>query len=75
MDQPEYREDHAIVMVQFAQDIMNAMHCTCKKLEVLLGPETGDLSIRIGIHSGPVTGGVLRGERARFQLFGGKLAS
>jgi class 3 adenylate cyclase len=25
---------------------------------------------RIGIHSGPVTAGVLRGERARFQLFG-----
>lgn len=23
-----------------------------------------------GIHSGPVTAGVLRGERARFQLFG-----
>lgn len=25
---------------------------------------------RIGVHSGPVTAGVLRGERARFQLFG-----
>lgn len=24
----------------------------------------------IGMHSGPVTAGVLRGERARFQLFG-----
>jgi class 3 adenylate cyclase len=29
-----------------------------------------DLSLRIGMHSGPVTAGVLRGERARFQLFG-----
>jgi Adenylate and Guanylate cyclase catalytic domain len=29
-----------------------------------------DLSLRIGIHSGPVTAGVLRGDRARFQLFG-----
>jgi Adenylate and Guanylate cyclase catalytic domain len=27
-------------------------------------------SIRIGVHSGPVTAGVLRGERSRFQLFG-----
>jgi Adenylate and Guanylate cyclase catalytic domain len=26
--------------------------------------------VRIGIHSGPVTAGVLRGERSRFQLFG-----
>jgi 3'5'-cyclic nucleotide phosphodiesterase/Adenylate and Guanylate cyclase catalytic domain len=26
--------------------------------------------LRVGIHSGPVTAGVLRGERSRFQLFG-----
>ena len=26
--------------------------------------------MRFGLHSGPVTAGVLRGERARFQLFG-----
>jgi hypothetical protein len=30
----------------------------------------GDLCIRIGLHSGPVTVGVLRGEKSRFQLFG-----
>ena len=41
-----------------------------KKLEVRLGPDTADLKVRVGIHSGPVTGGVLRGERSRFQLFG-----
>ena len=29
-----------------------------------------DLALRVGIHSGPVTAGVLRGDRARFQLFG-----
>jgi len=28
------------------------------------------LAMRIGLHSGPVTGGVLRGDNARFQLFG-----
>jgi len=28
------------------------------------------LLLRIGMHSGPVTGGVLRGQNARFQLFG-----
>jgi class 3 adenylate cyclase len=26
--------------------------------------------MRFGMHSGPVTGGVLRGEKSRFQLFG-----
>jgi class 3 adenylate cyclase len=26
--------------------------------------------MRMGLHSGPVTAGVLRGERSRFQLFG-----
>jgi hypothetical protein len=39
-------------------------------LEVELGPDTAELGIRIGLHSGPVTAGVLRGDRARFQLFG-----
>jgi class 3 adenylate cyclase len=31
---------------------------------------TADLAIRIGLNSGPTTGGVLRGAKARFQLFG-----
>jgi class 3 adenylate cyclase len=31
---------------------------------------THDLRLRIGIHSGPVTAGVLRGDKARFDLFG-----
>eukprot|EP00980_Cylindrotheca_fusiformis_P020133 scaffold7193_cov140-Cylindrotheca_fusiformis.AAC.1 len=40
------------------------------KLEVSLGPDTSELELRVGIHSGQVTAGVLRGERSRFQLFG-----
>jgi class 3 adenylate cyclase len=32
--------------------------------------DTGDLRIRVGIHSGPVTVGVLKGAKAQFQLFG-----
>jgi class 3 adenylate cyclase len=67
---PEPRTDHAIVMARFATDIMSQAHKLTRKLEVSLGPDTGDLTLRIGMHSGPVTGGVLRGERARFQLFG-----
>ena len=34
------------------------MNDLTKKLEVSLGPDTGDLSLRIGLHSGPVTAGV-----------------
>jgi class 3 adenylate cyclase len=41
-----------------------------KKLEEVLGTDTSALSMRFGLHSGPVTAGVLRGERGRFQLFG-----
>ena len=33
-------------------------------------PDTGDLSLRLGMNSGPVTAGVLIGEKSRFQLFG-----
>ena len=36
----------------------------------LLRPDTADLAMRFGLHSGSVTAGVLRGEKSRFQLFG-----
>lgn len=39
-------------------------------MEVKFGPDTGDLSLRVGIHSGAITGGFLKGKGARFQLFG-----
>lgn len=67
---PEARKDHALAMARFANDCMICLRWLVKKLEVKLGPDTGDLSMRIGMHSGPVTAGVLRGERSRFQLFG-----
>ncbi|CAB9521849.1 Receptor-type guanylate cyclase gcy [Seminavis robusta] len=67
---PDPRREHAVVMARFAQDILSKFYTLTRKLEVTLGPDTADLSLRIGIHSGPVTAGVLRGERARFQLFG-----
>jgi class 3 adenylate cyclase len=67
---PDPRKDHAVVMARFARDCMHKMQNLSKKLEVSLGPDTGDLAMRIGLHSGPVTAGVLRGERSRFQLFG-----
>ena len=67
---PEPRKDHAVIMARFAREIMKKMDIVTKVLELTLGPGTGDLKLRIGMHSGPVTGGVLRGERSRFQLFG-----
>lgn len=67
---PEPRADHAMIMSKFANDIMAKMRTLTRELEATLGPDTGDLVLRIGLHSGPVTAGVLRGERARFQLFG-----
>lgn len=68
---PESRKDHALVMARFARDCLMAFGDVVRQLESELGPDTGDLGIRVGLHSGPVTAGVLRGERSRFQLFGG----
>jgi len=67
---PEPRKDHATVMARFARDCLDAMNDLTKKLEITLGPYTGDLCMRVGLHSGPVTAGVLRGDKSRFQLFG-----
>ena len=49
------------------------MRRVTQNLERFLGPSTGDLEARCGLHSGPVTAGILRGEKARFQLFGGSM--
>jgi class 3 adenylate cyclase len=67
---PTQRKDHAIVMTRFARMCLSKMEQRVKELEVSLGPSTGDLRARCGLHSGPVTAGVLRGAKARFQLFG-----
>jgi hypothetical protein len=67
---PEAQANHAEIMCRFARiSLLKVNHLT-KMLEIQLGPGTGDLSMRVGIHSGPVTAGVLRGQKARFQLFG-----
>ena len=57
-------------MARFAKDILQKFREMVKQMVVELGPDTEDLGLRVGLHSGPVTAGVLRGERARFQLFG-----
>lgn len=67
---PDPRKDHAIIKCRFAQTCMLKLQRLTKKLEEVLGPDTSALSMRFGLYSGPVTAGVLRGERGRSHLFG-----
>jgi hypothetical protein len=67
---PSPNKKHSVVMARFAYDCYIKTTIVLRHLEVELGPDTAILGIRIGLNSGPVTAGVLRGERARFQLFG-----
>lgn len=60
--QPNYGAE---IMVRFARTCLIRMNILTKELESQLGPGTAELSLRIGIHSGPVTAGVLRGQKAR----------
>lgn len=57
-------------MAKFAIDIRKKTNDLVRELAVSLGDDTKYLTMRIGMHSGSVTAGVLRGQRARFQLFG-----
>lgn len=68
-----FMPSHSFILLfksRFAHDCRTKMNETVKQLEVTLGPDTADLCMRTGLHSGPVTAGVLRGDKARFQLFG-----
>ena len=67
---PEPQEDHALRMTKFASECLHKMDSLVVGLVDSLGQETADLKLRVGIHSGPTTAGVLRGQKSRFQLFG-----
>ena len=67
---PEPQQMHAVLMVRFAFECLRTIDEITKDLESSLGPDTTTLTIRVGVNSGPCTAGVLRGDRARFQLFG-----
>lgn len=67
---PNPQPDHAIIMARFAEDCIGKMRKVTSELATTMGPDTAGLLIRIGLHSGAVMGGVLRGKKARFQLFG-----
>lgn len=57
-------------MCRFARGCIQKMNELMPLLVERLGEDTKTLAMRFGLHSGPVTAGVLRGDRARFQLFG-----
>lgn len=67
---PHAQTDHAVAMCKFTKECMRKMPKFVKKMEVKFGPDTGELTLRCGMNSGPVTGGFLKGKGARFQLFG-----
>jgi class 3 adenylate cyclase len=67
---PNPQTNHALLMSRFALDCLIQMNETVTKLIDTLGEDTASLTLRIGLHSGPVTAGILRGEKSRFQLFG-----
>jgi class 3 adenylate cyclase len=65
---PDKQPDHAVILVRFAAACLKRMEHLGAELAGALGDDTKQLSMRIGINSGPVMGGVLRGVRARFQV-------
>lgn len=67
---PDPQPDHAVIMMKFAFECMTKMSQLLEDLVDDLGADTVHLAMRVGCHSGAVTGGVLRGEKGRFQLFG-----
>lgn len=67
---PQPQADHALRMARFACDCLVEMAKVTERMAPQLGDDTKDLDLRVGLNSGPVTAGVLRGQKARFQLFG-----
>ena len=52
---------HVVAMARFARAALNKFNeLVSSELAISLGPDTGDLGMRFGIHSGPVTAGKQR---------------
>ena len=67
---PDIRDDHAEVMAKFSVEFQKIFKVVTTELSYTLGSETTYLKLRCGLHSGPVTAGVLWGLRSRFEIFG-----
>ena len=61
--------NHAVNMVKFAGEAMLKFSQIRNDLAESLGADTANLEMRVGLHSGATTAGVLRGDKSRFQLF------
>jgi class 3 adenylate cyclase len=59
-----------VIMARFADDCLSKLSQVTRELADTLGADTTNLELRVGLHSGSVTAGVLRGQKSRFQLFG-----
>ena len=53
---PDPQVDHAVIMVRFARECLARMRKLLQDIKERLGEDTVDLNMRIGIHSGPITG-------------------
>ena len=67
---PEPLPDHSIIMARFASDMRQVLKDVTTELASTMGASIKKLQFRIGIHSGPVFGGVIRGQKVRFHLVG-----
>ena len=67
---PNPQRNHVQLMARFSTECIVQIRETTIALMDTLGDDTAELKLRIGLHSGPVTAGILRGEKSRFQLFG-----
>ena len=67
---PSPDPEHHITMARFAEQCVQTMENVVEDLVPVLGVETRDLHVRVGLNSGPVTAGVIRGQKPHFQLFG-----
>lgn len=57
-------------MAEFADECRYLANEVCFKLRNKIDTSVSHLRLRIGLHSGSVTAGVLRGLKSRFELFG-----
>ena len=67
---PDPCENHAVVISKFARTCLASFSRVVRRLANELGPGTSQLKMKCGISSGTCTAGVLRGSKARYQIFG-----
>ena len=58
------------MMAKFSVECQKIFEVVTTELLYTLGSETTDLKLRCSLYYGPITAGVLRGLRSRFEIFG-----